>query len=97
MASERRVVCAAIRADDGSILTGIRHYSKDMVQQIEARKDGRKFIHRLDGDQGFIDQHGLFMSREEAYKVAEAAGQLRYPGHCGQGVDGPKLYSEGLY
>lgn len=30
MGSERRVVCAAIRAADGELLLGIRHYSKDM-------------------------------------------------------------------
>lgn len=93
----RRVVCAAIRAADGDVLLGIRHYSRDMHLQIEARKDGAKFVRRHDEDQGFVDQHGVFMSRREAYWVAEAAGQVLRPGYCGQGLDGPKLYSEGLY
>jgi len=97
MRTERRVVCAAIRAADGSILLGTRHYSKDMHAQIAARRDGEKFVRRLDDDQGFVDQRGVFMSRYEAYRVAEAAGQIRYPEACGQGVEGPKLYSEGLY
>lgn len=97
MRTERRVVCAAIRAADGSVLLGTRHYSKDMHAQIAARRDGGKFASRLDDDQGFVDQHGVFMSRHEAYQVALAAGQIRYPDACGQGVDGPKLYSEGLY
>ncbi len=97
--SERRVVCAAIRAADGSVLLGIRHYSRDMHAQIQARgmMDGQKFIRRMDEDQGFVDQYGVFMSREEAYRVAEASGQLRYPEACGNGLNGPRLYSEGLY
>ena len=95
--SERRVVCAAIRAADGDLLLGIRHYSKDMHKQIDARHDGAKFKMRHDEDQGFVDKFGVFMSREEAYKVAEAAGQLRYPEACDDGLDGKRLYSEGLY
>ena len=93
----QRVICAAIRAPDGDLLIGLRHYSRDMHSQIEARRDGEKFKHRLDRDQGFIDQRGHFLSREEAYKVAAAAGQILYPDACGEGLDGPKLYSEGLY
>lgn len=95
--SERRVVCAAIRNAAGDLLIGIRHYSHDMHVQIDARRDGPSFNHRLDEDQGFVDQHGVFMSREEAYKVATAAEQIIKPEACGVGLDGPKLYSEGLY
>jgi len=93
----RRVVCAALQADDGTILVGVRHYSRDMYQQIEARLDGRKFHHRGDDDQGFVDQHGVYMTREEAYQVAKKAGQIIHPDRCGMGLEGPKLYSEGLY
>ena len=94
---QRRVVCAAIRSADGKLVLGIRHYSKDMTAQILRRDDARQFYGRLDEDQGFVDQHGVWMDRMEAYKVAEAAGQILYPDACGQGLDGPKLYSEGLY
>lgn len=93
----RRVVCAAVRAADGALLLGIRHYSADMHLQLAERYDGPKFSHRHDEDQGFVDQHGVFMSREEAYRVAEAAGQIIRPTACGEGLAGPKLYSEGLY
>lgn len=93
----RRVVCAAIRASDGDVLLGIRHYSRDMHAQIEKRTDGERFMHRHDEDQGFVDQHGVFMSREEAYKVAFAAKQITDFAACGVGLDGNKLYSEGLY
>ncbi len=98
MTYARRVVCAAIRAADGSLLLGIRHYSRDMHTQMEARSDGAKFAHRHDEDQGFVDQHGVYLSRAEAYQVANAAGQIAYPHLSRIGVDGElKLYSEGLY
>lgn len=92
-----RVVCAAIRAADGSLLLGIRHYSPDMHAQIAARHDGEKFKRRHDEDQGFVDQFGNYMTREQAYRLAHANGQLWRPEACGNGLDGPKLYSEGLY
>lgn len=95
--SIRRVVCAAIRAADGDLLLGIRHNSDDMKKQIRERLDGHKFRNRLDQDQGFVDQHGKWMSREEAYQVAKEALQIIYPERCAVGLDGPKLYSEGLY
>jgi hypothetical protein len=96
--SQQRVVCAAIRAADGELLLGIRHYSADMHRQIDARRDGEKFRHRLDEDQGFVDQHCNWLTREQAYVVARDAGQIVRPEACGQSVDGPdRLYSEGLY
>lgn len=94
---QRRVVCAAIRAADGDLLLGVRHYSADMHKQIDQRYDGPKFSHRHDEDQGFVDQDGVFMSREEAYLIAKEAGQILRPEACGEGLKGPKLYSEGLY
>lgn len=98
MAKLRRVVCAAIRAADGEVLLGIRHYSRDMREQISKRVDGAKFTHRHDEDQGFVDQNGAFMSRVEAAQVAMQAGQFIYLANCGIDLDGNlKLYSEGLY
>lgn len=89
----RRVVCAAIRAADGSLLLGIRHYSRDMHEQIAERREGWKFLHRNGDDQGFVDQHGQYLTRRQAWNVAEAAGQVRRHGHDCEGV----LYSEDLY
>ncbi len=43
--------------------------------------------------QGFIDQYGKWLTREEAWKVAKKAGQIKYSsGYC----DGT-LFSEDLY
>lgn len=95
--SARRVVCAAIRAADGSLLLGVRHYSRDMHEQIAARRDGEKFKHRHDEDQGFVDQRGVYMTREEAFQIAAEQGQIWDFKACGNGLNGPRLYSEGLY
>ena len=47
-------------------------------------------------DQGFINNHGKFLSRTEDWKVAEAAVQIiRRVG--GDEIDGGTLYSENLY
>lgn len=46
--------------------------------------------------QGFIDQRGTFMTREEAWKVAVESGQIkRRVG--GDERNGGTLYSENLY
>lgn len=89
----RRVVCAAIRAADGSLLLGIRHYDDSMVGQMRSRCDGLKFQQRSGDDQGFVDQHGVYMTREEAMQVAAAAGQL-----ISDNIRSfSKLYSEDIY
>lgn len=90
---QRRVVCSAIRADDGSVLLGLRHYSQDMHDQLQVRNDRSKFLHRSGDDQGFVDQSGVYMTRQEAYAVALAAGQILWPDECRDG----RLYSEALY
>lgn len=89
----RRVVCAAIRADDGCLLLGVRHYDAGMNAQMVQRRDAEKFYHKEGADQGFVDQHGVYMTRTEAFKVAQEAGQIIDIKACGNG----RLYSEGLY
>ena len=86
--SQRRVVCAANMFPDGTIILGARHWDPLMCQQANALgiKGGTE-------EQGFIDQWRVFMTREEAWLVAEAAGQIIYRGNWGSGV----LYSENLY
>lgn len=94
---QRRVVCAAIKASDGELLLGIRHYSPDMHLQILNRYDGAKFKNRGDEHEGFVDQWGVWMSREEAYQVALSSKQLIYPDESINGLFGMKLCSECLY
>lgn len=84
------VVCAAMIMKDGLVVTGVRHFSPDM----------RLILHRVYGDkyhlqvkeQGFVDNKGEFLSREDAWKAADLAGQIR------KEVSSPgTLYSENLY
>lgn len=80
----RRVVCAALR-HGSTIICGPRHW--DSICRGTSKGGW---------EQGFVDQRGVFLTREEAWKVAEAAGQiLRRVG--GDDMNGGRLYSENLY
>ena len=100
----RRVVSAAMRMKDGLIVPGVRHFSSDM----------RAVLHRIYGDgyhrqvaeQGFVDTHGNFLSREDAWKRADANGQIHLYDPSGKGPKIPQpanqneigmLFSENLY
>lgn len=85
----RRVVCAANLYGGGVMLVGPRHFDATMRDQF--RRFGLK--HDAPHVQGFIDQFGEFMTREEAHKVASEQGQIRH--RCGG--DEATLYSENLY
>ena len=90
----RMVVCAANRhSDTGLIVIGARHYDDRMTDQYITLCVANQNPPLATSEQGFIDQHGVFMTREEAWGVALAAGQIRY--RCGG--DGDKLFSENLY
>lgn len=93
----RVVVCAANRSTvTGKIICGARHWDHIMRQQVEWLKDhptGLKMPDEWVGcDQGFIDQYGQWMNRQEAWMVAKAAGQIKQT----TGASGT-LYSEDLY
>jgi len=83
----RRIICAALRYEEGDIVIGPRHFCPMMRIQL---------IHHSDKpipEQGFIDQYGRFFNREEAWTIAEEAGQIIRR----VGDDENKLYSENLY
>ncbi len=86
----RVVVCAAIRNRDGLVICSARHYDRTMRIQIKnSIGDWRlEYI-----EQGFIDQFGLFLTREEALLVANDAGQIVRR----VGGDKKGLFSENLY
>lgn len=85
----RRVVCAAVLFEDGSLIIGPRHFDKTMHDQISSRcLRGTD----MDHEQGFIDQHGVFMDRKEAYIVATMANQLIRPA-----FQPDILFSENMY
>ncbi len=89
----RHVVCAANKYGD-IIVPGARHHDVGMNCLIAALGGRKKLLDDWNNaeEQGFIDQYGVFMSREEAAFVVVANNQPlrnRDPGH--------RLYSEDLY
>jgi hypothetical protein len=73
---EIRRVSMAANIVDGRLIVGNRHFCPLMQMQIDSLKlDYRK--HHTGYDQGFVDQWGIYMSREEAWGVAKARGQIK--------------------
>lgn len=88
--SPPKIVAAANRSSiDGLLVISARHFDKCMRAQITAL--GRE--HTEFREQGFIDQHCNFYTREEAYTVAEKNNQIFR--RCGG--DENRLFSENLY
>ena len=87
----QRVVCAANRFPCGTIVLGARHYDMLMHKTIEALGIGRAIA-----EQGFVDQWGDYLTRQQAWRVAQVAGQIRktLPSNDSKGGT---LYSENLY
>jgi len=99
--SHQRVVCAANKYyfmfSDGTfeevIVCGARHYDKIMRNQINAF-DEHFWSCKIREEQGFIDQHGNFLTREVAYIIARENGQIIR--ECGN-PNSKELFSENLY
>lgn len=90
---DARIVCAAIRYRCGVIVLGPRHWDDVMRAQHSQMEMPEELVKPEDG---FIDQHGNFLDRQAAWKVAKAADQIIY--RCGgDDSDGGTLYSENLY
>lgn len=74
---------------EGRIVTGARHMDKVMREQMNSA-EGTDWWKGC--EQGFIDQFGDFINREEAWTIAGDQGQIR------RQVSSPgTLYSENLY
>lgn len=80
--SPPRIVCAANKHPvSAEIAVGVRHFCPVMHGNI-LRFKGANDENSLYGkgwrqsEQGFIDQHGVFYTREEAWVIAEKNGQI---------------------
>jgi hypothetical protein len=89
--AKRRVSCAAIKCDDGTVVTGARHYSPDMRRLMERIYGEGYWKH--EAEQGFVDNRGDFLTREQAFVLARESGQC--PHLPADGV--ACLFSEDLY
>ena len=85
----QRIVCAANRhKQTKQVILGIRHWDGYIrVQCLDYDYDYSYY------EQGFIDNKGNFLTREEAWVVAEREGQIIRRVGGDKGV----LYSENLY
>lgn len=101
------IVCAACKHPDGRIVCGPRHLDETMWLQIlqiaPPQWDHIKSLAYLPEEakgwgslsgQGFIDQFGTFYTREEAWLIADAAGQII---EAERGWQTGRLHSEHLY
>ena len=83
-----RVVCAAIRNDHYDVICAPRHWDCLMRAQVACSVGAWS-----KAEQGFVNQYGDFLTREEAWKVATEAGQIVRR----VGGDEGRLFSENLY
>lgn len=73
----KKIVCAANKMSDGTIILGIRHFCKMMHQNIEAhygKNPPQEVYHN--SIQGFVDQHGEFYDRKQAWSIAYTSNQI---------------------
>ena len=89
----QRVVSAANRYPNGVVIVSARHHDVLMNEQIQRLRGLGVTLKSGEAEQGFIDQFGTFLSREQAWMIAQPNGQVR------QRVGGDEgcLYSENLY
>ena len=93
--SPPRIVCAACKWDAACtpsiVIPSARHFDGRMHALVEALG-----LQSREETQGFIDQHGTFYNRKDAWLIAEANGQIvKRVG--GDGLHRAGLFSENLY
>lgn len=93
---QERIVCAANRhLVTKHILVGVRHWDNFMYNQKEELMAGDR-CGWTDSEQGFVNSRGQFLTRQEAWVVANDADQIvRRVG--GDTMQGGTLFSENLY
>ena len=90
---QQRIVCAAVRdPSNGLIICGARHMDFLMIDVL-IRLGYSADKSPVDWEEGFVDNKGNFLDRQEAHKVATATGQIIQ--RCGG--DARHLFSEILY
>ncbi|WES09935.1 hypothetical protein [Salmonella phage SWJM-01] len=91
---DRRVVAAANKYGD-VIVVSARHHDKLMNTQLKRLKEAGIIETTHTREQGFIDNYGQWMSREEAAVVAREAGQTNQVRL--KNTPFKELFSEDLY
>ena len=87
------IVCAANRLKwDGHtvVVAGVRHWDDIMNAVVDRFPISEVF----ECEQGFVDNNGAFLTREEAFVVATRAGQIK---HKSGNPNSEVLFSEDLW
>lgn len=98
----RVIVCAAVRhRETGTVVCGVHHGHCIGTFKALGMGSGSEKL-----ECGFVDNKSVFLDRKEAWKIADAAGQIRRPTGwekdysnarpAGIGDEG-MLFSENLY
>ncbi len=87
--TERFIVSAAMRSDTAHVVVSVRHWDNLAHEQVRLLGDMAK---DWTWTQGFVDNKGKFVTREEALVIAEEAGQRFW-----DPVRHEQLFSENLY
>ena len=91
---KRIIVCAACRnKKTGMVVCGVRHGDKFMSESFENSGGSKTWKGNM--EDGFVDNKFQFLTRKEAFIVAEAAGQITWDGERPE--EGISLFSEDLY
>ena len=83
------VVCAACINSEGKVVPSVRHGDKLMYNVMDEEE-----VIRFRWVQGFVTNRFSFITREEAWIIAERQGQIRNKLPCDSAK---RLYSENLY
>ena len=83
------VVCAACINSEGKVIPSVRHSDELMYNVVDDEE-----IMRFHWVQGFVTNRFSFVTRKEAWIIAERQGQIRNQLPCDHAK---RLYSENLY
>ena len=86
------IVCAAAMSPKGHVVASIRHGDDHFYNQVNGSTRASKHYHEW--EQGFLTNTGSFVTRKEAWIIAERKGQIRNNLPCDSSKE---LYSENLY
>lgn len=90
-----KIVCAACKYEESVIFAGVRHFDVIMHNQIAMAFDEKYWAAAAtDMEQGFLTNKYRFVTREEAWIIAEREGQILRD--CGN-PNSKQLFSENLY
>lgn len=90
-----RIVAAANRYPNDIVVVSARHHDRCMNDQLRLLKEAGLIASTHTPDMGFIDNQGVYHSRESALVVATQAGQINFVRK--KGFPKNMLFSEDLY